>query len=80
MKIPRDVSGWELIKVLSVFGYEPVSQNGSHIKVTTTKNGQHHIAVPNHNPVKIGTLSGILSDVASHFGLTEDEVVRKLFS
>ncbi len=79
MKIPRDVSGWELVKALGIFGYEPVSQNGSHIKVTTTENGQHHITIPNHNPVKIGTLSGILSGVASHFDLTKDEVVRKLF-
>lgn len=79
MKIPRDVSGGELVKALRAFGYQPVSQNGSHIKVTTTENGQHHIAIPNHNPVKIGTLSGILLDVASHFSLTKDEVVRKLF-
>ena len=79
MKIPRDVSGKELIKALKVYGYEVVSQNGSHIKVTTEQEGQHHIAVPNHNPVKIGTLTGILSEVASHFGISKEEVVRMLF-
>lgn len=79
MKIPRDVSGKELIKALKKFGYEVVGQNGSHIKVTTERNGQHHIAVPNHNPVKIGTLMGILSEVASHFAISKEEVVRTLF-
>ncbi|MBO0931098.1 type II toxin-antitoxin system HicA family toxin [Fibrella aquatilis] len=79
MKTPRDVSGKDLIKLLKRFGYEVVSQNGSHIKVTTEQNGQHHIAVPNHDPIKIGTLNGILSEVARHFGLAKDEVAQTLF-
>ena len=79
MKIPRDVSGKELIKALKIYGYEAVGQNGSHIKVTTERNGQHHIAVPNHNPIKIGTLTGILSEVAKHAGITKEEVTRTLF-
>ena len=79
MKTPRDVSGKDLIKLLKRYGYEAVSQNGSHIKVTTEQNGQHHIAVPNHDPVKIGTLNGILSEVARHFGITKENVARMLF-
>jgi predicted RNA binding protein YcfA (HicA-like mRNA interferase family) len=79
MKTPRDVSGQALVKALKVYGYEPVSQNGSHIKVTTEENGQHHVAIPNHNPVKIGTLNGILSEVARHFSITKEEVVKTLF-
>jgi predicted RNA binding protein YcfA (HicA-like mRNA interferase family) len=79
MKIPRDVSGKDLIKALKAYDYEVVGQNGSHIKVTTESNGQHHIAIPNHNPVKIGTLTGILSEVAKHFGIPKEEVVQTLF-
>ncbi|MBO0937644.1 type II toxin-antitoxin system HicA family toxin [Fibrella sp. HMF5335] len=79
MKTPRDVSGKDLIKLLKPFGYELVSQNGSHIKVTTEQNGQHYIAVPNHDPVKIGILNGILSEVARHFGFTKEYVARTLF-
>ncbi len=79
MKVPRDVSGRELVKSLRAYGYEVVGQNGSHIKVTTEQNGQHHIAVPNHNPIKIGTLTGILSEVARHFDITKEEVMRTLF-
>lgn len=78
MRIPRDISGKELIKLLSVFGYEIIHQKGSHIKVTTKQNGQHHIAVPNHDPIKIGTLNGIISQVANHLALTKNEISEKL--
>lgn len=78
-KTPRDVSGKDFVKALKVYGYEVVSQNGSHIKVTTTQNGQHHIAIPNHNPVKVGTLNGIMLEVAKHFGLSKEVVAQMLF-
>lgn len=80
MKIPRDISGRDLIKALKVFGYEIVRQNGSHIMVTTVENGQHHLTIPNHSPIKIGTLNGILSQVANHFSLTKEDVAARLFS
>ena len=79
MRLPRDISGKELIKLLSIFGYEITHQKGSHIKVTTNQNGQHHIAVPNHDPIKIGTLNCIISQVANHLVLTKDEISEKLF-
>jgi hypothetical protein len=28
---------------------------GSHLRLTTDQNGQHHITIPNHDPLKIGT-------------------------
>ena len=59
MKTPRDISGKELIKSLKVLGYEVVRQNGSHIMITTLQQGEHHLAIPNHNPLKVGTLNGI---------------------
>ena len=80
MRIPRDISGKEMIKLLSIFGYEITHQKGSHIKVTTNQNGQHHIAVPNHDPIKIGTLNGIISQVANHLAVTKNEIIEKLFS
>jgi predicted RNA binding protein YcfA (HicA-like mRNA interferase family) len=78
MKLPRDVSGPELIKALRVLGYAVDRQRGSHIRVTTQQDGEHHEAVPNHNPIKIGTLSSILKSVAAHHKLTVEELVRKL--
>ncbi len=79
MKTPRDISGKEIIKALKAFGYETVRQKGSHIMITSNLNGEHHLAIPNHNPIKVGTLNGILSNVAEHFKLTKDEVMYKLF-
>jgi predicted RNA binding protein YcfA (HicA-like mRNA interferase family) len=79
MKTPRDVSGAELVKALRKFGYEFMRQAGSHIMIETEENGQHLVVVPNHNPIKVGTLSGIIGDVAEHFSLSKEEVIRKLF-
>lgn len=79
MKTPRDVSGKEIIKALKVFGYEVVRQTGSHIMVTSNLKGEHHLAIPNHNPLKVGTLNAIVSRVAEHFELSKEQVMRKLF-
>ena len=79
MKIPRDVSGAEIVRKLKVFGYLPTRQTGSHIRVTTQESGEHHVTVPNHDLVRLGTLNNILSDVAAHFQMDRDKVLAKLF-
>ena len=73
------MSGLELARLLKAFGYEVTRQTGSHIRLTTELGGQHHITIPAHDPLKVGTLSAILSDVAGHFGLTKEEVGKRLF-
>jgi len=61
MKIPRDVSAQQLIRMLSKLGYSQTRQVGSHIRLTIIKErNSFHITIPNHNPIKIGTLNGIL--------------------
>jgi hypothetical protein len=47
--------------------------------VTTSTNGQHHVTVPAHDQLKVGTLSGILSEVARHLEMSKTEVVNRLF-
>jgi predicted RNA binding protein YcfA (HicA-like mRNA interferase family) len=79
MKIPRDISAETLIKATKKLGYEVTRQTGSHIRLTTSENGEHHLTIPNHHPIKIGTLSAILSDIASHAKLTKEEVTTLLF-
>ncbi len=79
MKIPRSISGKELSKVLSKLGYVITRQTGSHIRLTTNREGQHHITIPNHNPIKIGTLSAIINDISEHFGKTRNEIIKELF-
>ena len=78
MKLPRDVSGPELVKALRVLGYDVSRQKGSHVRVTTPRNGEHHEVVPHHQPIKTGTLSGILKSVAAHHRLKVDELVQLL--
>jgi predicted RNA binding protein YcfA (HicA-like mRNA interferase family) len=80
MKIPRDISGQDLIKLLKPYGYLPTRQTGSHIRLTTEQNGQHHITIPNHNIFKTDTFSAIFGDVATHFNKTKDELMKELFS
>ena len=80
MRTPRNVTGQELLKLLRKnFGYEQSRQVGSHIRTTTQENGEHHVSIPNHNPVKVGTLNGIISDVAEHFQISKEEVFTVLF-
>jgi predicted RNA binding protein YcfA (HicA-like mRNA interferase family) len=79
MKLPRNTSATELISSLRKFGYEISRQKGSHIRLTTLSNGEHHLTIPNHNPIKLGTLSSILGDVAAHFKISKEETVKKLF-
>lgn len=79
MRLPRDVSGRQLGSLLRTFGYSVTRQKGSHMRLTTMRNGQHHVTIPNHNPLRIGTLRSILTDVAAHFEITRDELIVQLF-
>jgi len=79
MKLPRDIDALQLIKSLTKFGYEPTRQSGSHIRLTTQQNGQHHITIPNHDPLKIGTLNAILTEVAQHLSVSKQELIERLF-
>ena len=78
-KIPRNLSGRELIKKLKKLGYQQTRQVGSHIRLTTEEKGTHHVTIPEHDPIKIGTLSNILKDIASHFEITKEELIDRLF-
>ena len=79
MRLPRDVSASDLIARLATYGYQVTRQRGSHIRLTTQQQGEHHLTVFNHDALRIGTLAGILSDVAVHLGLSRDQVLEGLF-
>ncbi len=78
MKLPRDVDGPRLVKALSVLSYEVTRQKGSHIRVTTQRDGENHEVIPYHHPIKTGTLSGIVKHVAAHHGITVDDLLKML--
>jgi predicted RNA binding protein YcfA (HicA-like mRNA interferase family) len=79
MKLPRNIDASEFIKALQKYGYRISRQTGSHVRLSTQQNGNHNITVPNHDPLRIGTLNAILADVAHHHGVTKQEVVDNLF-
>ena len=80
MKLPRDVSGEELVRSLRRFGYEVTRQTGSHIRITSKFKGtEHHVTVPAHKQLKVGTLAEILGEVASYLDLTREQLTGDLF-
>ena len=79
MRLPRDISSTELINLLKKLGYQISRQKGSHIRLTTLEKGEHHITIPNHNPLRLGTLSSILLEVANHFKKTKEEIAKEIF-
>ena len=79
MKIPRNLTGRKLAHILSPYGYVITRQTGSHIRLTTEQKGIHHITIPDHNPLRIGTLSSILNEVAKHFDISKNDLANLLF-
>ena len=79
MKIPGDIGGQELARLLSKYDYQITRQKGSHIRLTTRINGEHHITIPNHMPLKIGTVSSILTDISEHLKMDKRALIIELF-
>ena len=79
MKIPRDVSGRHLADVLCRrWQYRKVHQAGSHIILETSEPKHQRIAIPDHNPVRLGTFSSILRAVAQQKGVGRDAIITSL--
>jgi predicted RNA binding protein YcfA (HicA-like mRNA interferase family) len=80
LKLPRDVSGEDLVRLLRKFGYQATRQTGSHIRLTSTfKITEHHVTIPAHKQLRIGTLAEILGDVALYLGVDREDLVQQLF-
>ncbi len=78
MKLPRNVTGRQLVSALAALDYEVLRQRGSHINLATQRAGEHHLVVPDHRPLKPGMLNRLLKDVAEHHGMSRDELIEKL--
>jgi predicted RNA binding protein YcfA (HicA-like mRNA interferase family) len=77
MKLPRDLSGIELIKLLCKHhGYRQVNQEGSHVILETSFPRHHRLAIPDHHPLRLGTLNAILRAVAEVKGLAKEEILN----
>ncbi len=79
MKLPRDLSGQELVKVLCRdWGYRQVHQEGSHMILQTEEPAHHRVAVPAHRSLRIGTLNAILHSVAQHQAVSRQDLLDSL--
>ena len=77
-RLPRDLDARALVSALRKLGYVETRQTGSHIRLTTEVRGVHHETIPSHSPLKIGTLNSILKNIASHHGLTREQLLKLL--
>lgn len=79
MRLPRDISGADLARRLEKLGYRVTRQTGSHMRLTFAQSPEHHVTVPAHDSLRVGTLAGILQAVAERLGLSRDELAVRLF-
>jgi predicted RNA binding protein YcfA (HicA-like mRNA interferase family) len=80
LKLPRDLSGHDLAKLLRRYGYEPTRQTGSHMRLSSTFRGaEHHITVPTHSALRIRTLSAVVTAVASYLEIDRSQLEQELF-
>jgi predicted RNA binding protein YcfA (HicA-like mRNA interferase family) len=76
MKLPRDLSGEEQVKHLCKrWEYLKIHPVGSHIILQTQNPTPHRIAVPEHTPLRIGTLNAILSSIAAHKNVPKENIL-----
>ena len=62
MKSPRDVNGSEAARALKRAGFETLRQTGSHLIM---RNDGRTVVVPQHKPIKPGTLKGVIEQAGS---------------
>ena len=79
MRMPRDLDGHTLVRRLRSLGYEQTRQSGSHVRLTrSSETGDHHVTIPLHSPLRVGTLNAVLTDIAGHLGVSRDDIVRSV--
>jgi len=79
MKVPRDIRGEHLAKLLGKYDYVVTRQTGSHIRLTRSAEEEHHITIPKHQNLKIGTLNSIIRYVGEHLGKSKEKLLADLF-
>ena len=79
MKLPRDIDGRAVAAALvRHWGYRQVNQEGSHIILQTEAPVHHRLSVPDHHPVRVGTLNAIVRAAARAKGVAREAIVASL--
>ena len=81
MKLPRDVDGKKLAALLRPCGYHVTRQTGSHLRLTSVLKGrEHHVTIPAHRELSVGTLHSVLREVATYLEMDLAALLDDLFS
>ncbi len=49
------------------------------MRLTTQQGGEHHVTIPAHRQLRVGTLAAILAEVAEHLQIDRPQLARRLF-
>jgi predicted RNA binding protein YcfA (HicA-like mRNA interferase family) len=80
MRLPRDTNAQQLVTALGRLGYQMTRITGSHIRLTKEgTSGEYHITIPDHNPLRVGTLNAIVKEIAEQENMSRNELLTKLF-
>lgn len=79
MKLPRNISAERLVSALGRIGYIVTRQTGSHIRLSCSLPVEHHLTIPGHNPLRVGTLAAILRDIAERRRVSREDLIVTLF-
>lgn len=81
MRTPRNLTGADFARILRRrYEYQNQRQRGSHLRLVSTLRGyEHHVTIPLHSPLNVGTLNDLLGDVAEYIGVSREELMRELF-
>ena len=79
MRLPRDLFGRDVTQArCSRWGYVKVNQVGSHIILQTEVPKHHRISIPDHKPLRAGTLNAILREVAAAKGISREDILDSI--
>jgi predicted RNA binding protein YcfA (HicA-like mRNA interferase family) len=76
LKLPRDASGRDLVRALERLGYAVVRQEGSHVRLTHPGPPEHHVTVPDYDPLRVGMLGAIVKDVSRFTGASLERILE----
>jgi len=79
MKIPRDISSDNIIQLLKKYDYKITRRTGSHIRLISNLKGiEHHITIPRHKDLKVGTINSILNDISKYLEINKEILIKSL--
>ena len=79
MRIPRDLYGRDFANhLVRRWAFRELRQTGSHIILRTEEPSGLTVSVPAHRPLRVGTLAGLLEEIANHKNVSTETILHKL--